>query len=370
MKLLLVTLVVVTSLMSFPVASAQDLGLTVGAMSQNLTSAGQQEVGNKATGWLETQQQDDGGFGSPASSPGVTCDAVMALAAAGENSDAFLRNGTSPLDYLGTHVISATQSVGGTAKLVLAVVAAGQSPDSFAGKDLWEILNGQYDSANGHFGKDGTGHMWAMLSLKGAGEPIPDAAVAWLKGVQIEDGSWDWGGTTAGPGDTNDTALALQALAAAGEPKDSPVVTKALGYLLGQQNDDAGFPYVTPSQYGTESDANSTANVIQGLLAVGQDLAEWSKGDAKVMDLLVSLQNPSGAFRWKADVPQDNLLATVQAIPAVLNQPLPVAAPPAATAPVLSRTGESPVSVLFVLGLVLVLVGLGLTRLRWPVRRG
>ena len=211
MRLVLAILTVVTVLVSLPVASAQELGSTVGAMFQDLTPPGQQQVATKAISWLETQQQDDGGFGSPASSPGVTCDAVMALVAAGEDPNGFLKNGTSPLDYLGTQMVWATQNVGETAKLALAVVAAGQSPESFAGKDLLQLLDGQYDSANGHFGKDGVGHMLAMLASKAVGKPIPGAAVAWLKSVQSEDGSWDWGGTTAGPGDTNDTALALQA---------------------------------------------------------------------------------------------------------------------------------------------------------------
>ena len=40
---------------------------------------------------------------------------------------------------------------------------------------------------------------------------------------------------------------------------------------------------------------------------------------------LEALQNESGAFAWQAAVPDDNLLATVQALPAVAGKAFPLA---------------------------------------------
>jgi hypothetical protein len=45
-------------------------------------------------------------------------------------------------------------------------------------------------------------------------------------------------------------------------------------------------------------------------------------GDA--VAALSAFQQPSGALTWKHDFPEDNLLATLQAIPALVLKPLPV----------------------------------------------
>jgi hypothetical protein len=42
---------------------------------------------------------------------------------------------------------------------------------------------------------------------------------------------------------------------------------------------------------------------------------------------LATFQNPSGAFRYTDDAPDDNLFATVQAIPALVGLPLPIVPP-------------------------------------------
>ena len=71
-------------------------------------------------------------------------------------------------------------------------------------------------------------------------------------------------------------------------------------------------------------DANSTAIVVQAILAVGPDpaSADWNTAAAA----LAGFQNPSGAFRYTDDQPEDNLVATVQAIPAIAGLPYPIAA--------------------------------------------
>jgi hypothetical protein len=116
-----------------------------------------------------------------------------------------------------------------------------------------------------------------------------------------------------------------------------------MDYYQAIQNEDGGWPYQNPSQYGTATDANSTAVTIQAILAAGHDPsgADWTaSGGQTPVAALEALQNPSGGFSWQAAVPGDNLLATLQALPALAGKPFPLAvvdagpaAPAATTAP-------------------------------------
>jgi hypothetical protein len=162
--------------------------------------------------------------------------------------------------------------------------------------------------------------------------------------------------------DSNTTAFVLQALMAAGVGPGDEAVTKAQAYYAEIQNDDGGWPYQSPSDFGTDTDANSTSVAIQALIAAGQDPAgaDWTTaGGSTPLSALEALQNESGAFAWQAAVPDDNLLATVQALPALAGKALPLATmdvgQPVANAPTVTpETGGGA----FSLVLPLVLSGL------------
>jgi hypothetical protein len=101
-------------------------------------------------------------------------------------------------------------------------------------------------------------------------------------------------------------------------------------HLKKQQNADGGFPYINPSQYGTDSDSNSTAVVMWAVIAVGQDPSgtDWKyfgQDGSSIYDRIVSFQNASGAFRWQDAVPDDNFLSSVQALIALEKKTLPFA---------------------------------------------
>ncbi len=318
-----------------------------------------------AVQWLRIQQHPDGGFGDDGSSASMTAEVVLGLVAAGQDPHTWRQDGNTPLTYLAGQAKTATATVGGAAKLILAVVAAGENPHDFGGVDLVAAVEGMYDPATGRFGGEQDtllSHAVALMALKAAGRPIPAEAVAWLKDAQLDEGSWSWNGDkTPGAGDTNSTALVVQALVAAGVPADDPAIGKALEYLRGQQNDDGGFPYVKPSPYGTETDANSTAVVIQALLAAGQDPAgaDWARDRGTPLSALQSLQTGEGAFVWKAEVPGPNLLATAQALPALALKPLPLTP---VILPVSGTAGSSWPVLVALAGLALVAVGLTLAR--------
>jgi prenyltransferase beta subunit len=153
-------------------------------------------------------------------------------------------------------------------------------------------------------------------------ETIPSGAVDQLKSTINVDGGWGW---VAGSSDTNGTALALQALVAAGESLSATEVISGLAYLDAAQNSDGGFPYDPASLTTTESDANSTAYVVQALMATSQDpfTGTWLISDTHPISYLLSLQLANGSFEWQAGS-GTNQLATQQAIPALLGRPYPL----------------------------------------------
>lgn len=271
--------------------------------------------------YLAAQQRADGGFSGGfggGSDLGLTCDVILAAAAGGQDVGAWVSNsGKSPLDYLHAQVArgAAAQS-GMKAKVVMALLATGQDPTAFAGHDLIAELEAGYDWVTGRYGGNVFDQALAMLALFNAGRWIPSQASEYLLDKQCADGAWAlFGDTAAGAGDTNTTAVVIQALLVTGHRDD---IGEAFNYLRRVQNDDGGFPYQSPSPYGTQTDANSTAYVCQALLAAGEPLGEWKPGVTDPLGALVALHDPaSGAFFWQAAVPTPNVRATAQAVPAV-----------------------------------------------------
>jgi hypothetical protein len=302
--------------------------------------------------WLRDQLQADGSF--PGFGPGDTADALMAFVAASEPLPRARQGGVAPVEYLEAQAPTyAPTSVGAAAKLALAAVAVNADPTSFGGVNLLDQIGQSYDPATGQYGADVYGHALALLAIKAVGAEPPAAAIEQLLDRQLDDGGWSFDGTTETGSDTNTTSLAVQALADDGSA--AATRRRALDYLKSQQNDDGGFPYSQASAFGNASDANSTAAVIQALRAVNQrpDAADWQPAGASPLALLTSLQNASGAFRYQASLPDDNPLATYQAIPALFQQSLPVrtaaiagaqalVAPGTAVAPTLPATGTLP----------------------------
>jgi len=277
-----------------------------------------------ALAWMRAEQQADGSF--PGFGPGDTADAVIALVAAGEDLADFAKGGSTPVSYLEAQAAGYATNPGAAAKLAMAAIAAGADPASFGGLDLFAVIGKGYDPATGQYGPDVYGHALALLAIKAAGATPPDAAVARLLAAQLPDGGWSFDGTEATGSDTNTTGLALQALAGRAGPVNQ-ARANALTYLESQQNDDGGFPYSQASSFGTDSDVNSTAAAALGIRAAGGSPGDprWQKNGNGPVELIESLQNDSGAFRYQQAQADDNALATYQAVPALAGATLPVA---------------------------------------------
>jgi hypothetical protein len=93
-----------------------------------------------------------------------------------------------------------------------------------------------------------------------------------------------------------------------------------LAFLAPLLAPEGGFAY-GPSD-PLVADANSTALVLQALIAAGEDPASPEWGNAPLA--LALFQTPSGGLRYMAADEEPNLLATVQAMPAMEGLSLPV----------------------------------------------
>jgi Prenyltransferase and squalene oxidase repeat len=275
----------------------------------------------RAAAWLTTQQGADGGFlgFSGTSDPSTTADAIVALVAAGNAGVPV--DVTKAVDYLEQNALVYAQGgPGQAAKLVLAIAAAGRDPTNVAKVNPLSIVEVSSQGQSGMIGFGPFDHALGVLALVATGKDVPPAAIDSFRARQLDDGSWSFDGKRdAGAGDTNTTAVAIQALVAAGQGSD-PMVAKAIDYLKAAQTENGGFPFQPVK--GAKADANSTALVVQAILALHQDptSADWKDAAAA----LAAFQNPSGAFRYTDDQPDDNLFATLQALPAIADQPLPV----------------------------------------------
>lgn len=269
-----------------------------------------------AVAWLHTQQQDDGGFSngvSEGSDLPTTADAVVAMVSAGIAPSSWTRGGHSPMDYLaGASDQVGPSDTGKIAKLALAVQASGGKASDFAGEDWVAHLQETWNSQTGLYAADVYSGALVVLALHAAGASVEGQAVDGFLSYRLPDGSYSFNGDpTPGSGDSNTTALVVQALVAAGADADQ--VAPSLAYFLAAQNDDGGWTYQKPSPYGEATDANSTALVLQAVLAAGESPSAWNNPTGA----LLALQTDKGGLAFNADTPGDNLLATVQAIPAL-----------------------------------------------------
>lgn len=265
----------------------------------------------KALEWLAGQQGVDGGYGTESSS----AESLLSIGANNLAAADWRLSSQHPslLGYFIGHTISFAGSGGGQS----GKLAVGLSATS----DCWPHSAAQpmqfYSTQNGSFSNFNFNHAYAMLGLAALDQTIPVTVTQYLKNLIQPNGAWEW---SAGWGtDTNTTALAIQAIIAAGEPLTVSEIISGLNYLATAQNTDGGFPYDPNSIYGTDSDPNSTAYVVQAILAVGQDpiTGTWVISQTNPINFLLGMQLGDGSFEFSKGT-GSNLYATQQVIPALL----------------------------------------------------
>jgi len=311
-----------------------------------------------AAQWLAAQLTPQGyvpnapGSGVPSLS--FTANTVLALSAA--NVD--LAGARTALTYLEGHVDAyvtqdGSDGPGQLALLILDAESLGVSPTTFGGTNLVARLLATQQTSGADAGLFGTAAQLgtpvspgydagsydqglALQALAAAGvrgtAPVT-AATAWLLAQQCTDGGWSFSSqlidtcvvnpdTPSGP-DTNSTAQAVQGLVAEGALGSGPSAG-ALSFYTGGQDADGGWSYYPNSvAYPGTTDPDSTAQVIQALVALGRSpsSATFTKGTANPVSALTSFQLTSGTdagalYYPPAPAPGD-LTATYQAVPAL-----------------------------------------------------
>ena len=151
---------------------------------------------------------------------------------------------------------------------------------------------------------------WSVLALRASGRAAGPATVRYLLRQQRKSGGWPW--HPRGAPDSNDTAVVMQALRAAGV-RGRPLA-RGVRFLRGLQAKDGGFRLVP----GRQPDAQSTAWAIQGLLAAGV------KPGRPAYRYLASLRRADGSYRYSKRYAVTPVWVTAQVLPALAGKPFPL----------------------------------------------
>lgn len=290
------------------------------AVSWSPPASAQNDPASRALRYLVTQESgSDGSIPSPFPSYAPTVAYVVGSAAAGYDPTAMGHGGPSAVQYLQAHAADASASAGGAAQLLQAIAAARGNPSAFGGVNVLGALAAQFHAATGAYGNGQTfTQALAVIGLRAAAQPVPPAALTWLRGLENRDGGWSYQALAdATASDTNSTAMALMALNATGDRSRNPA---ALAYLRSLQTADAGFPYAA----GSPSDSSSDGLVVQALIAAGETPTgcAWARGTATPYTALLALQGTNGGYRNYLDA--EDGFTTAPLVAALALQPLPV----------------------------------------------
>jgi hypothetical protein len=288
-----------------------------GTFGEPLTSVSPTLAAASALDWLQARQTiSNGGYGSAAAS-------IESLLAVGSNGMAATEwrrgpTGQSLASYVRVYGAGYSRTTPGAAGKSAVAWSAGEvclPVNAMTPQHYFSATVGAYSDQNGP-------NSWAILGAVAINESVPASAVNALRESALPEGGWEWAPSWGA--DTNTTALAIQALIATGEAVTSSMILQGLDYIASVQNEDGGFPYA--AGIDAKSDVNSTAYVVQAIIAAGQDPhgQQWSKGNNTPIRYLLSMQLADGSFEWQPGT-GTNQLATVQAIPALLGQAYPVA---------------------------------------------
>lgn len=197
-------------------------------------------------------------------------------------------------------------------RLILALTAMGKDVTHVAGRNLLDGL----DSMSFITKQSVNGPVWALLALDSHNYPVSgdvtrEKLVRAILDTQREDGSWPVIASSQVP-DVDMTAMAIQALAPYYENAQvKAAVDAALTFLAGVQNADGTFSEIP----GTDASAESTAQVIVALTALGIDPtadSRFVKSGVSVVDALCGFYVTGGGFRHLMDDADVDGMATEQ----------------------------------------------------------
>ena len=284
--------------------------------------AGAQVAGSGATEavtYLQGRQNADGGFSEPgaASDDRLTGWAVLAGVSGADNPAALLSYGAHALSYFSMRAPSITD-LKQIELCVLALSEVGLDPRNVQGRNMVSLINASV-GGDGKIGKTMEEHCWGIIALCAAREKLPAAATEWLVSKQRGDGGWGESDAVL----VSDTALAVEALVAAGEA-DAETVEPAMELLMGRMNGDGGFAV----SLNKTSNGQLTAAVMRAIYASGGDpeSEDWDLQGLNPLVYLKSLQASGGHFQFSKGVDSEPVLSTAMAVPALRGKHFPLRA--------------------------------------------
>jgi prenyltransferase beta subunit len=310
------------------------LGLLSGIPAGTAWAVTKAEAVAEGIEYFRSVQNDDGGFPREAGEPSDAVNTswvIMALTATGRDPEdaVWSVQGKSPVAYLLT-APAGSRGTTENARILLSLAAAGRD-GRYQGRDLTAYLAG-LQQENGQFYRPDlmeenliNAHIWTVLALASQEEDgwNDQKALAWLLGVQNDDGGFGW--YVGGESDTDDTAAAVQALRVLGESAyRSDAVKRALAFMKSRQTEEGGF--TASDLLGRTPNTASSAWVLQALASLGIDPAtekQFLDGSGAVNHLLES-QAFDGAFDWKRGVRSAPVQITAYALMGLSGKAHPV----------------------------------------------
>jgi len=252
--------------------------------------------------YLASNQQTDGkisGFG------GETSWTIMGLSANGIDPHTMQNGDVSLVDFLKNNPPADT-AVTAWERDLLAVTAASENPFTFGGRNY--VAKVESFASSGQIGSitaindDIFGILSLISSGPSANQQIISDSVDFLISNQNSDGGWSYQVGLAS--DSNDTAVAIQALKAAKSKGFSnsglkQAIDNGVAYLLSLQQPDGGWEY----QSGFGTDGASTAWAIQAILGNSSEIEDG-------LAFLASLQDSSGGVQYQSGFGADTFTSS------------------------------------------------------------
>ena len=275
----------------------------------------------RAAQYLVAAQNSDGGWGSSSgarTNAVQTSWAVIGLASAGYDPLSVHSRGRSPAALLRGWAARA-RTTADIERTALALAAAGIRPST--GGLLTRLKRSQ--RSDGSFAGLINLTSYGLLALRASGRSASSSAVrkaaVWIAKRQNSDGGFNFA-RRGGASSIDDTAGALQALAAAGFGRGR-AAQRAGRYLAARQNRDGGYAL----QPGGASNAQSTALAVQGLVSAGRNPdRQRRRGARSPLSFIRSLQSSRGSVRYSRASSATPVWVTSQSLAALAKRPLPV----------------------------------------------
>lgn len=210
-------------------------------------------------------------------------------------------------------------------RYIFSLLSIGEDPSNiWANRNLFAELSKhpeEYD-AFGTIGK----HIFAMKALD-IGEALGADVENWndenkAKAVQSLLKMQNTEGSFGSFSKLDHTGWALIALSKyKDQSRVQEAIDKALGYIESKQIESGSF--VDTSGWGSGENSNTNACVIQGLIAVGEDVTDpngrWTKNGNTPVDGLLQFQHEDGSFWWEKNNSGNVTMATKQSLVALVD---------------------------------------------------